>query len=660
MSTLSSQILPTLDAFGFWSYWIVGLSSLLEGWWLTSVLVPGTLVVDAGGALVRLGHMDFIDLAWFVGIGAILGGELSWYSGRWLGDRVRLPQSKAFRRAQDLIRKRGGLALVIGRFFGPVAGFVPLAAALAGMERKRFHVWNIVSGIAYALGHVTVGYAAGDIMARVGPYLPRLALPLALVALLALVTWAVTHHLRRGLPALQGWVLAIRGRLETWPPVLRFAARHPRAAKVAAARLDPERGLLTTAVLALLIYLCGVFIDGAFDLAFVPGTAALDQRIANLAHAFWTPGGLSLAAWVTQAGHVPVAALVALGAVLGFALRGRRAAALGLASAVVGNAVTVTLLKLAFGRARPSLAYFLESSHSFPSGHAAISVALYGTLSVMLWREMIIGPTAAITAGVTMAAGLGFTRLYLVEHYLSDVLNGWVVGAIWMIIGFAVAEIARHGPPGVGRSRPALSVSVASACFVAALLVAIQANPTVASRPGDSKAIFGNLSEAIASNAFPLRVVTLSGEPLPAVSVVSTGLPVSGVASRLSRGGWTEAAQPDLLSGLAALRRDITDRPLGTAMVLPAFLDARLADATLHSPSGEAVLRLWAVGQDRTGAPVVGWALDAAPDTGNAAPRPAETSALALAGARGSRSLPVKSPGGTVRLIELSPDPVTQ
>ena len=42
MTNFTSHILPTLEAFGVWSYWIIGLASLLEGWWLTSIIVPGT------------------------------------------------------------------------------------------------------------------------------------------------------------------------------------------------------------------------------------------------------------------------------------------------------------------------------------------------------------------------------------------------------------------------------------------------------------------------------------------------------------------------------------------------------------------------------------------------------------------------------------------
>ncbi|WP_425071019.1 hypothetical protein [Sagittula sp. S175] len=78
MSSLTSRILPALDAVGFWSYRNICLVFLLEGWWLTSIIVPGTLIVDAGGALARPGHIEVVDLGWFVAIGAIRGGEIRW------------------------------------------------------------------------------------------------------------------------------------------------------------------------------------------------------------------------------------------------------------------------------------------------------------------------------------------------------------------------------------------------------------------------------------------------------------------------------------------------------------------------------------------------------------------------------------------------------
>ncbi len=144
------QILPSLEALGIWSYWIIGLAAMLEAFFATGVFIPGTLVVDAGGILVQHGALDFFDLAWFVAIGSILGGEIGYWAGIWarrgMNTRWKPENSPSYQRAERLFRRHGGLALVLGRFSGPVAGLVPFAAAVSGMERRRFVIWNIVSG----------------------------------------------------------------------------------------------------------------------------------------------------------------------------------------------------------------------------------------------------------------------------------------------------------------------------------------------------------------------------------------------------------------------------------------------------------------------------------------------------------------------------------
>ncbi|MBT9385752.1 bifunctional DedA family/phosphatase PAP2 family protein [Pseudooceanicola sp. CBS1P-1] len=614
MHSIVSHLLPTLESLGIWAYWIIGCASLLEGWWLTGVIVPGTLIVDAGGSLVRLGQLDFFDLAWFVAIGAVLGGEASWHSARWLGSRLTgLSRNRTFQRAQELVRRRGALALVIGHFLGPVTGFAAMAAALSGMARRTFVIWNILGAMIYALVHVAMGYAAGDILARITPYLPRLVLPLGLLALVTAVTWIITRQIRRGGPALLGFMTDLRQRLSAWPPTRHLAARFPRLARVLARRLDPGHGggLLATALAVLLIYLTGLFIDGALDLALFPETAALDHRVSNLAQAYWSPVGLALAGALTQLGHVPVSTTVTLAAIAGLWLWGRRAAALGFAVSVLGDALTVTLLKLAFGRARPEIGYFLETSNSFPSGHAAISVALYASLFLVLWRERLIGPTFAIVAGVGTALTLGLTRVYLVEHYLSDVLNGWLVGAIWMVIGFGLAEALR-GPLPSRRPLPLLALPVVLAGLAGAIWLGASHQPPLRDQPARADTSYADLAGAITDGRLPLQVVTLDGADLPPVSVVSEGAPAAALAAILQRHGWTEVPRPGLQSVVAALRQDIGGRPRAGATAAFAFHAARPADLTLRSADGHSLLRIWQAGRTPTGAPVLALAL--APD----------------------------------------------
>ena len=76
------QILPSLQALGGLAYWLIGLAAGLEAYFVTGVMVPGSLVVDAGGILVQRGLLDFFDLVWFAAIGSVIGSTLSYFTPR--------------------------------------------------------------------------------------------------------------------------------------------------------------------------------------------------------------------------------------------------------------------------------------------------------------------------------------------------------------------------------------------------------------------------------------------------------------------------------------------------------------------------------------------------------------------------------------------------
>lgn len=120
------------------------------------------------------------------------------------------------------------------------------------------------------------------------------------------------------------------------------------------------------------------------------------------------------------------------------------------------------VLKLSFARARPELEHPFVNLHtySFPSGHATVSTAVYGALALVLarrtpsWRtRILIAAAAALVVGV-----IGFSRLYLGAHFLSDVLAGFDAGFTWLMLCTAAWILYRaHASRADRPARPARS-----------------------------------------------------------------------------------------------------------------------------------------------------------------------------------------------------------
>ncbi|MDY0331522.1 MAG: HAD-IC family P-type ATPase [Thiomonas sp.] len=108
--------------------------------------------------------------------------------------------------------------------------------------------------------------------------------------------------------------------------------------------------------------------------------------------------------------------------------------------AAIGVAeVLAKVLKLALHRQRPGAFYGGIEQFSFPSGHAVMSVVVYGFLAFLLCRNARPGLRRAVIAFTIALVGLiALSRLYLGAHWLSDVLGGASFGVTW-IAALAIA-----------------------------------------------------------------------------------------------------------------------------------------------------------------------------------------------------------------------------
>ncbi len=177
------------------------------------------------------------------------------------------------------------------------------------------------------------------------------------------------------------------------------------------------------------------------------GLALADPHVTAwvVAHrAGWLTNVLTVVTWL---GSLAVIIPVAVLAGFFFVVRWHRWwPVVLLAVSIAGVVGLYNLVKHLVGRPRPPPAIWIGhfSGASFPSGHAAQSVACYLTLALIVGAgRPPRARTALCGAAVLVALVVGASRIYLGAHWLTDVLGGYALGATWVAVVVIVALTVR-------------------------------------------------------------------------------------------------------------------------------------------------------------------------------------------------------------------------
>ncbi|WP_375485795.1 phosphatase PAP2 family protein [uncultured Mycobacterium sp.] len=112
------------------------------------------------------------------------------------------------------------------------------------------------------------------------------------------------------------------------------------------------------------------------------------------------------------------------------------------------NELVTHVAKHLVHRPRPVTSLIHASSSSFPSGHAlgamAVVLALLTVLAPILGRSMRV---VAVPAGTLIVVAVGFGRVALNVHHVSDVIAGWALGYLYFLV-CALAFRPLHGRSG--------------------------------------------------------------------------------------------------------------------------------------------------------------------------------------------------------------------
>lgn len=175
------------------------------------------------------------------------------------------------------------------------------------------------------------------------------------------------------------------------------------------------------------------------------GETQTDERVADWLHGRATDPFTDAFRVITTFGNFVTLLVVTVLAVAFLWRRRRPTDAMFVALAFLGAQVLSSGMKLGFRRERPFFPDPLatESTFSFPSGHSLVSLAVYGSIALLLaqqvrrpaWRILLFAGTALLVLAI------GFSRLYLGVHFLSDVLAGFAAGTAWLALLYVALEL---------------------------------------------------------------------------------------------------------------------------------------------------------------------------------------------------------------------------
>lgn len=555
---------------------------------VVGIVVPALPLLFAVGALVGLGHIDGTYAVACAASGAFVGDALSFWIGHRWGPQLRehwpftrYPQ--LLQRGEQLFRKHGRMSIVIARFVGAVRPFVPAIAGTLRMPVKRYVPASVFAALTWAVVFLAPGWVLGASYDAVAAVADRLALVLgALLVSLGLV-WALVLYSWR-------WFDGHANAMLT--QLLRWTHAHPRLGRYAAVLVDPKRpesASLAVLALCMLAISWALFALLAMLLA-QGGPLLLDRHIQEAMFALRNPLADRLMASLATLGDAQVLVPAALAALLWLAWRRRWMAAAHWLAALAFGFVLTAGLDAVVDMPRPPTAL---AGFGFPAITVTMATITLGFFAVLIARELPgrnrVWPY--LLAGVAVAL-LGFARLYLGAHWLSDIIGGVLLGLIWvLLLGMAYRS---H----VARSfwmRP-LALVFYSSLVIAALWHAPRQSDALLTRflPPPAQITLSAMDwQATAWSLLPAHRNENDAARGWRLDLQVAG-PLAPLQSRLQARGWRVQPQADWTASMRLLDDDLTPQQ---QPVLPATLGGHAETLLMlrDDPDSDALLalRIW-------------------------------------------------------------------
>ncbi|TXG93359.1 MAG: DedA family protein [Rhodocyclaceae bacterium] len=165
---LDKHLAVLVQDYGPWIYAILFVIVFSETGFVVTPFLPGDSLLFVAGALAALGGMDIFLLMGTLIAAAVMGNQVNYHIGRFIGPKVfqwedsRFFNKAALKKTHAFYEKHGGKAVVISRFLPLFRTFVPFVAGVGTMGYATFTLFNIAGAALWVVSLSLVGYWFGN------------------------------------------------------------------------------------------------------------------------------------------------------------------------------------------------------------------------------------------------------------------------------------------------------------------------------------------------------------------------------------------------------------------------------------------------------------------------------------------------------------------
>ncbi|GAA5226067.1 VTT domain-containing protein [Paeniglutamicibacter antarcticus] len=245
-------------------YVIVGALAFGEAAAFVGLVLPGETALFLGGVIASQGKVDLGIMLVIAVVAAIAGDSVGYEIGRRFGPSLKRSRAGRFvgaekwAKGEQFLAKRGGTAVLLGRWVGLLRALVPAIAGMSRMPYKTFLLYNTIGGTLWAVTVVLVGFFAGQSYKTIEQYLGKASLILTLILVGALLIALVARFALRNPERTKQWVARLIASAPMAAIKTRAAASEtPYGATARKTRWFPlvagaqVRGVLAVAIIAL-------------------------------------------------------------------------------------------------------------------------------------------------------------------------------------------------------------------------------------------------------------------------------------------------------------------------------------------------------------------------------------------------------------------------